>query len=462
MFKKTKRIVSAILVVALAGTTLMLSGCGDKATNEKVSISIGDWPSETDSTYAVYEGYKSSMEELHGIEVLPDSSTGNTTSYITRAISGQLPNLYVISYTEANNVINSQFCADITEASKEYKYIESLNPLVLDKVSRDGKVYGIPQTAYALGLACNKELFIEAGLVNEDGTLKYPQTYEELAQAAVTIKEKTGKAGIMFPTKDNQGGWIFTNVAWSYGVEFMKQDKNGKWIATFDTKECVEALQFIKDLKWKYNVLPENALLNITDEQQLFATNQAAMYIIHPPERMLVKKYEMSKDNICFARVPAGPKGRYALMGGNYYAISPESTPEQIDAIFKFLEIKGHSPKVTEEIKQANAASMENDNKENVPVMREPALRLWINDERITMDTELRDIYANVPVENFADYSSFDGVTIHEEDPVCTQELYSILDGGIQKVLTDENADVAAIVKQMASDFQKNHLDKID
>lgn len=460
MLKTTKKVLSLILAVASLGTTAMLTGCGNDG---KVSITIGDWPADTDSTAAVYEEYKNTMKELYpDIEIIPDSSTGNATSYVTRAISGQLPNLYVISYTEANNVIKNSFCADITEACEEYNFAQSLNPLVLDKVKKDGKIYGIPQTAYALGLICNKQMFEAAGLVNADGTLKYPQTYAELAETAKIIKEKTGQAGVVFPTMNNQGGWIFSNVAWSYGVDFMEQGEDGKWKATFDTQECVDALQYIKDLKWVHNVLPDNAFVDIDEERKLLASNQAAMYIIHPTERMLVKNYSMDKDNICFGRVPAGPAGRYTLMGGNFYAFSPESTPEQIDAVFKFLEVKGFSPKVTDEIKESSGKSLKKDNEDNVPVMRKPAFPLWINNERLALDDELRAIYANVPEENFSDYSSFVDVMVREEEPVCAQELYSILDAGIQQVLTDANADCAAVVKEMADNFQKNHLDKLD
>ena len=456
----TKRIFSATMVIAILLSAANLSGCGG---NGKVSVTIGDWPSDTDSTSAVYEEYKKEMNEKYpDIEIIPDTSTGGATSYVTRAISGQLPNLYVLSYTEASNVIKNNFCADITEYCEKYNYAQSLNPLVLDKVKSGDKIYGIPQTAYALGLACNKVMFEAAGLVKPDGTLKYPESYDELAEFAKTIKEKTGQAGVVFPTMNNQGGWIFSCLAWSFGVDFMEQDSDGKWRSTFDTPECVKALQYIKDLKWKYNVLPDNAFVDIEEERKLFASDQAAMYIIHPTERMLVKKYAMNKDNICFARVPAGPAGRYTLMGGNFYAISPESTPEQIDAVFKFLGIKGHAPSVNDKSEDLIGISMKNDNEENVPVMKEPAFPLWVNEERIGLEKQLREKYANVPDENFADYSSFIDVMVREEEPQCAQELYSILDAGIQEVLTKQDADCETLVKKMADDFQKNHLDKLN
>ena len=97
MFKTGKRFVS-VLTATLIGASTILSGCGNDG---KVKITIGDWPAETDSTAAVYEEYKTKMNELYpDVEIIPDSSTGNTTSYVTKAISGQLPNLYVLSYTE--------------------------------------------------------------------------------------------------------------------------------------------------------------------------------------------------------------------------------------------------------------------------------------------------------------------------------------------------------------------------
>ena len=149
-------------------------------------------------------------------------------------------------------------------------------------------------------------------------------------------------------------------------------------------------------------------------------------------------------------------------MGGNFYAVSPDSTPEQIDAIFKFLEVKGFSPQVSEQTRESCAKSLEKDSKEGVPVMRKPAFPLWVSNERLALDDELRALYANVPEENFSDYSSFVDVSVREEEPVCAQELYSILDAGIQQVIMDKDADCAAIVKEMAENFRKNHLDKLE
>lgn len=43
------------------------------------------------------------------------------------------------------------------------------------------------------------------------------------------IREATGKPGIVFPTANNYGGWMFSCLAWSYGVDFMEKGEDGKW-----------------------------------------------------------------------------------------------------------------------------------------------------------------------------------------------------------------------------------------
>jgi len=53
-------------------------------------------------------------------------------------------------------------------------------------------------------------------------------------------------------------------------------------------------------------------------------------------------------------------------------------------------------------------------------------------------------------------------IELQMEEPVCAQDLYSLLDNCIQQVIDDENADCRAIVEQVNYDFQTNYLDNLD
>ena len=120
-------------------------------------------------------------------------------------------------------------------------------------------------------------------------------------------------------TKDTVGGWQFMNIAWSFGVEFMKKDANGKWKATFNSPEGTAALQYIKDLKWKYDVLPENILIDKNEIIKLFATDQLAMSIFGDPSWLSrpIFLFNINKDKIASSPTPAGPAGRYSQVGGD-------------------------------------------------------------------------------------------------------------------------------------------------
>ena len=97
----------------------------------------------------------------------------------------------------------------------------------------------------------------------------------------------------------------------------MKQDSDGKWHATFDSPECVEALEFIKDLKWKYDVLPANTLVDLDRGSEADGNRgESAMTLGEPNQINQFPKYGIEPDNIGAVRIPAGPKKRVSLMGG--------------------------------------------------------------------------------------------------------------------------------------------------
>ena len=74
---------------------------------------------------------------------------------------------------------------------------------------------------------------------------------------------------------------------------------------------------------------------------------------------------------------------------------------------------------------------------------------------------ELRKKYSNVDENDYKDYFDMSKVTLRAEEPVCCQELYAVLDNIVQEVLVNKDADIDALVKTAASDFQKNSLDNI-
>ncbi len=277
------------------------------------------------------------------------------------------------------------------------------------------------------------------------------------------IKEATGKPGIVFPTANNYGGWMFSCLAWSYGVDFMEKGEDGKWKATFNTPEAAEALRYMKDLKWKYDVLPNNAIIDGTEFYKTFAIGNAAMLMAAGDMPQYVYQYEMNRDSIGMIGLPAGPKKFVSLLGGTVFCINQNATEDQIDAAVRWIETQTHYT-ATDDFKANADGEMKKQLDEN-RLIGTKSMSVWSgNAESLQYEYSLIDKNRNVNENHVKLYNNFVAdcpADIQPEEPVCAQELYGILDSCLQEVLTNENADCAAILEKANNDFQQNYLDNL-
>ena len=462
-FKKVTALgVAAVLMAAgVAGC----NGSGNQEQEGKINVSVDNWPDETNPESLENQNkMRDDFVAQHpDINIIPDTYKYDTKTFTMKASAGQLPTLYSTWFTEIEQIISQGYAADITDAMNQHGFTDAINPDLMKLVTTDdGKIYGVPTGAYAQGFYINKKLFREAGLVNEDGSVMVPSTYEEVAQFAQTIKEKTGVAGIVLPTTNNAGGWQLLNIAWSYGVDFLEQREDGTWEATFNTQAMIDTLQYYSDLKWKYNALMDESVITQDDLYKYFGTYQAAMMIADPPCSGLSQKYGMDIADIYVTRMPAGPAGRYSQMGGNLRMFSPTATAEQIDAGLTWLEFTGFSPNITDQQYENLKTSHANTISQNGIVLDQDAFPIWVNEENMAKNREARAEYTNVDQADYAEYYAFEDVTISPEPEKAAQQLYAILDGCIQEVITNQNADIPALVEEANNDYQVNHLDKLD
>lgn len=461
-----KKIRVIALVLCLVMSVSLFAGCGQNSKNGKsgnIEIKIGYWPNkDTDpQKYEIYMGYVEEYAKIRpDVTIIPDEMNYDNNTFTPLAAAGQLPNMYRVPFTEPKNVMKAGYARDVDEIMKERGYAEKMNEDVLNIVTgTDGKLYGIPNNGYMMGMWYNVNLFEKAGLVKSDGTIDYPQTWDEVIKVAKIITEKTGQAGFAFQCKDAEAGWNLMNIAWSYGVSFMELQEDGKYKATFASQEMVDTLQYISDLKWKYNVIPANVLIGRGDIIKLFATDQLAMSIcaedwLNSP----VKQYNMDKSRIGTSAMPAGPKGRIAQTGGDVWMFSKETTDEQLDALFDWLELIGDAPELSD-IAKTNIENKIKAQNENGNVIIVPAFSVWKDEDRNSELAKLYEPYVNTD-EKVQNKMMNDDVSLHAEEPASTQELYRVISDCMQAVLTNKNVDIMSMLKEKQTNFQKDFLDK--
>lgn len=191
---------------------------------------------------------------------------------------------------------------------------------------KDGKIYGIPDNAYAQGLEINLNLFKQAGLIDENGKPKVPDTWQELAETAKIIREKTGKAGY---------------------------------------------------------ALPDDIAIDKAGLESLFGSDEVAMMIADTPTQSLTTAYDMDIDAIYADRIPAGPNGRFAQMGGGIVVFSSEATDAQVEAALKWMKFRGkETPTITDEEKERQGKSYENDRNKNYIILPKQPMAIWKTSDR--------------------------------------------------------------------------------
>ena len=452
----------AVSAVGCAGGNGGGSGSGTIGAEGKIAFSVGSWPSaKRPKALEQYTDMEKRFEEANPeYDVVGDTWSFSLDTFLAKAASDNLPDLYGTYFTEGNRVIKAGYCADLTKFVKKYGYEDMINESIKHLVMADGKYYMLPQSAYNMGLYLHKGLFEQAGLVNEDGSIKVPQTYEEMAETAKIIKDKTGQHGIVICTANNTGGWNFLNIAWAFGTEFMKQDESGRWIATFDSPECAAALQYIKDLRWKYDVIPYEAAATGEHQQKYFGSNQAAMFIGTPPQDELKTIYGMEHDDIVIANLPAGPAGRFSQIGGELNVVRRTVNDDQMEGIFKWIDHSNRGYSMTDDAKK----SMEDSyalRKEEGKLVGVYQFSPWSEKaEKTAYERSVIDKYATVDAANVKEFNNAPAdLVLKPEEPVACQELYAVLDSCIQEVITNKDADPAALLKEAAANFQVDQLD---
>ena len=437
------------------------------------TITLGNWPADTapDAEKALFEGYKATMAKLYPhVTLVPDYYSYTLSNYVPMAKGGTAPSIFQPPFTDPQLLISQHLVGDVTDALKAYGVLDKFSPSYVEMLAdENGRIYGLPRDGYVLGMHINIDLFREAGLMTEEGLPLYPRTLQEMAEYGQIIREKTGKAGLVFPASETYGGWLFTNIAWNFGCvgenALEYQDEDGRWVCNFTSPQCVAAMEFMRDLKWKYDIL--NADATTTDwagAHSLLGTGEAAMnFAADDSVDQPTANKGLPVESFALIPFPAGDAGRYALAGGTCYMFAPGITQDQGIALMAYLQVIGKLPFLDDAIIDGMRADYAAKRDRGAPVI--PAISAWNDDAYNAAKQAIVDEYSNVDMRLYSDF--FDSIsegtiTLKSEEPVFAQQLYRELTAVIQRMITREGADVVKALQKAQDSFQEYLDDEIN
>jgi ABC-type glycerol-3-phosphate transport system substrate-binding protein len=433
---------SAALGAGALGLDL-LAACGGSAstTSSVVTATVNTLPppSNPGAIYVFNQVVKQFEQAYPNEKIVGKNDPYDPTTYFAKLAAGQAEDATQSYFTEPPVLIQKHAVADITSLAKSWQYWSSYNPGIA-AIATDpatGKIYGIPQNGYALGIYYNRKMFKAVGLDPD----KPPTTWDEFRSYAKELTTSS-VAGYAETSTSNQGGWHFTNWMYTAGGDMQSADGTK---ATFNSEKGVSVLELLKAMRFTDNSMTKQQLFTQADTLQLLATNKVAMVVMAPDQLNTLKaQFQADLTNFGIGPMPQNG-GNAALTGGNIFIFNPKSSPAAIKAAFDYVIYSNFNLDVMENSLAIQASAGQ--------VVGAPTNVLFTGSFQQKIQA-LNAKYANVPLANYAPFIN-STVALRPEPRNQTQKMYAALDPVMQAILTNPNADPQALLNQAAQQFQQ-------
>lgn len=198
------------------------------------------------------------------------------------------------------------------------EYIDDVNPQLLAGLRWKDQQYLLPFAWNTLLLYYNKTLFADAGLPEPAPNW----TWDDFLAAAQKLTQDTDGDGTPNIWGFQTGYSMWSLGAWpiSNGSFWMSPDFSEPW---YNRPETIEAVQFVHDLIWKYQVAPSGDF----SADEAFAAGTLAMYPGSPSSREALIPAGMTPENydVTFWPTRTGSDVHGSIWGTDGYGITQNS-----------------------------------------------------------------------------------------------------------------------------------------
>lgn len=386
--------------------------------------------------------------EHEDIDVRQKEYTWTAATFTSQLAGGTIPDVFTVPFTDGRGLIEREQIADVSDLVAKLPYATAFNPDVAKAgQAEDGAQWAVPIAAHGQALHYNRTLFTQAGLNPDDP----PSTWDEVRAAAEQIAQRTGQAGYAQMTTDNTGGWVLTTLDYAFGgrTEVLKGDKA---TATIDTPEMAEALELVRAMRWDDNSMGANFLYDWAGINQDFAAGRIGMYVSGGGNYgNLATQNGIRPEDYGVTVLPLADHPDAGVLGGGTLAVvSPKTGERTREAAVAWIDFY-YMGKLTD--REAAVLDARTSAEADAPV-GSPELPVV---DRKTYDARQQWVeqYVNVPLRQMTPYTSgmFDQPLVTEPTR-STQDIYGILDTVVQTVLTDQAADIPALLADAQSQAQ--------
>jgi ABC-type glycerol-3-phosphate transport system substrate-binding protein len=442
------------ILVPVTLAAVLVAGCGsadsgaDTTADGKTIVKVAIEPGQEQSAVDAFNARVAQFEQANPqVDLVVQEFKWDPTKFTAQLAGGTLPDVLTVPFTDGRGLIERHQVADISAQIAQLPYAAEFNPEVA-KTGQDaaGKMQAVPIAAYTQALHYNRTLFTEAGLDPD----KPPTTWDEVRAAAKQIAQRTGAAGYAQMTKDNTGGWILVTQDYTFGGRTEKLDGD-KATATIDTPQMRQALQTLRTMRWDDNSMGANFLYDWNGINQDFAAGRIGMYVSGGGNyKDLLAQNAVKPADYGVAALPLSGPDAGALGGGTLGVVNVKASAKTRDAAVKWIDFY-YLRKLTDQAAAQADAKVIADSKQAVGSPELPVFDKATYDRRMGWISQ----YVNVPLRQMTPYTGkMFAQPLLPEPTRATQKVYGVLDTVVQKVLTDQGADVTTLLADAQAQVQ--------
>jgi multiple sugar transport system substrate-binding protein len=385
---KRSYVVAAFTATAVAAAGLTGCSPGDSAESDgPVTITIMETKqTNIDAIGKEIPGFEAEMAKQGKdikVELIADKLTDEQfmTKMTQQLAAGQAPDVLDIGENMAISWASAGYLAPLDDQLEAWGGWEHYYPAVKEAMTRqDGQIYSIPSGAGVLNLFYRQDILTELGIDTSQ-----PETWDDLIERLVAVKEATGGTPLVIPAGTAWGGGTwgegFQPLLGGTDKEYYDPEtdtwdlESPGWLAVFELyADLVENdLLPVQDLQnpnpWeptKYTKFPEGDI-------QVAAQGTWGWKFDWGPEG--AAPIDGLTERVSTWQWPGLQSGDepygWSSTGGGY-AISADS--DKKDAAFEFIKYLSSGKPLAEQLVASGAASARDDLDDVAPYSEEPQL----------------------------------------------------------------------------------------
>jgi multiple sugar transport system substrate-binding protein len=199
------------------------------ATAQAIDVTMWDFLSGGDGVRMkqLVDEFNASQDRIRVETTTSEWGVPFYTKVRTAIVAGQQPDVVTYHLSRFPSAVPQGLLRRISdeELSAAGLSTDDFFPLLVEKATQDGQLYGVPLDTHPIVLFYNKDLLSEMGLLGPDGRPQGFEGVEEFTRTLQQITAETGEPAVVFPTNGSSVWRLWLSLLRQQNGQIMEREE---------------------------------------------------------------------------------------------------------------------------------------------------------------------------------------------------------------------------------------------